>query len=132
MAAAQYDFDIEQGSSYKLAFVYKDADKNVVDLSNWCVRFIITTSNNQTIQYHSENTDFSEYKLSLDGPNGKVTLLLPADTTNNFDFKSARYDVELVSDDELYSNGGFYTTRILYGVINILKRYSKNPTSMEC
>jgi hypothetical protein len=69
MAAAQYDFDIEQGSSYKLAFVYKDADKNVVDLSNWCVRFIITTSNNQTIQYHSENTDFSEYKLSLDGPN---------------------------------------------------------------
>jgi hypothetical protein len=91
----------------------------------------MTTSDNQTITYNSGITS-SSYKMSLDGPTGKITLLLPAITTNNFTFKTAKYDLELESDDVLYSGGGNYTNRILYGVITIVKRISNNSTILDC
>jgi hypothetical protein len=131
MAAAKYDFDIEQGSSFTISFTYKDSTNTVVNISNWCARIIMTTSDNQTITYSSGTTS-SDYKMSLDGPTGKVTLLLPAITTNNFTFKTAKYDLELESDDVLYSGGGNYTNRILYGVITIVKRISNNSTILDC
>ena len=131
MAAAKYDFDIEQGSSFTISFTYKDSTNTVVNISNWCARIIMTTSDNQTITYSSGITS-SSYKMSLDGPNGKITLLLPAITTNNFTFKTAKYDLELESDDVLYSGGGNYTNRILYGVITIVKRISNNSTILDC
>ena len=131
MAAAKYDFDIEQGSSFTISFTYKDSTNTVVNISNWCARIIMTTSDNQTITYSSGITS-SSYKMSLDGPTGKITLLLPAITTNNFTFKTAKYDLELESDDVLYSGGGNYTNRILYGVITIVKRISNNSTILDC
>jgi hypothetical protein len=131
MAAAKYDFDIEQGSSFTISFTYKDSTNTVVNISNWCARIIMTTSDNQTITYSSGITS-SDYKMSLDGSNGKITLLLPAITTNNFTFKTAKYDLELESDDVLYSGGGNYTNRILYGVITIVKRISNNSTILDC
>ena len=131
MAAAKYDFDIEQGSSFTISFTYKDSTNTVVNISNWCARIIMTTSDNQTITYSSGITS-SSYKMSLDGPTGKITLLLPALTTNNFTFKTAKYDLELESDDVLYSGGGNYTNRILYGVITIVKRISNNSTILDC
>lgn len=131
MAAAKYDFDIEQGSSFTISFTYKDSTNTVVNISNWCARIIMTTSNSQTITYSSGVTS-SEYKMTLDGVNGKITLLLPAITTNNFSFKTAKYDLELESDDPLYSEGGNYTSRILCGTITIVKRNSHNSTVLEC
>ena len=131
MAAAKYDFDLEQGSSFTISFTYKDSTNTVVNISNWCARIIMTTSDNQTITYSSGTTS-SSYKMSLDGPTGKITLLLPAITTNNFTFKTAKYDLELESDDVLYSGGGNYTNRILYGVITIVKRISNNSTILDC
>ena len=131
MAAARYDFDIEQGSSFTISFTYKDNTNAVVNISNWCARIIMTTSDNQTIIYSSGITS-SSYKMSLDGPNGKITLLLPAVTTNDFTFKTAKYDLELESDDPLYIGGGNYTNRILYGLITIVKRISHNSTILDC
>lgn len=131
MSAALYNFSIEQGSSHAISFIYKDNAKNVIDISNWCARMILTTSDNQTIVYQSGNTN-TQYKMTIDGPNGKISLLLPAETTNNFTFKSAKYDLEVESDDELYTGGGNYTDRLLYGTISIIKRNSHNSTAMEC
>lgn len=131
MAAAEYNFNIEQGSSFTISFTYKDSTNTVVNISNWCARIIMTTSDNQTITYSSGTTS-SNYKMSLDGPNGKITLLIPALTTNNFTFKTAKYDLELESDDVLYSGGGNYTNRILHGTITIVKRSSHNSTVLEC
>lgn len=132
MAASKYDFPIEQGSSFKMAMIYKNAEGNVIDLTGWCARLIWTTNLNQVQVFSTQNTDYSVYKFTLDGAAGKMTLLLPSTTTNNFDFTTARYDLELQSPDLLYSQGGNYTTRILYGIITITKRYSKNNTELDC
>lgn len=132
MSASKYDFRIEQGTSFKLSLVYKDSEKNIIDLTNWCARLIWKTNNGVTNVFSTENTDYSIYKFSLDGPNGKLTLLLPASTTNNFDFTTAKYDLELSSPDDLYAGGGKYTIRILYGVISILKRNSQGSSTLDC
>lgn len=131
MAAAKYDFDIEQGSSFTITFTYKDSEKNIVDITNWCARLLLTTSDNQTVTYSSGNTT-PQYKMSINGASGQIMFILPASTTNSFTFKSAKYDLELESDDVLYANGGKYTTRLLYGTITIVKRNSNNSTAMEC
>lgn len=131
MAAAEYNFSIDQGSSFTISFTYKDSNNTVIDISNWCARITMRTSDNQVILYNSGITN-SDYKMTLDGPNGKITLLLPSITTNNFSFKTAKYDLELESDDVLYSGGGNYTNRILHGTITITKRSSLSPTLLEC
>lgn len=132
MPATQYDFNIEQGSSFKISLVYKDKDKNVIDLTDWCARLTMKTSNNSVLVFDTTNVDYSVYKFSIDGPNGKMTLLIPAETTNNWSFKKARYDLELQSPDDIYSGGGKYTTRLIYGNINIIKRFSLSSNSMSC
>lgn len=132
MAASKYDFDIEQGSSFRFSLIYKDSSKNVIDLTGWCARLVWTTSSNTTKIFSSTNTDYSIYKFEIDGINGKLSLLIPSTTTNTFNFKSAKYDLELQSPDDLYAGGGKYTARILYGVINIVPRYSNSSQNLGC
>ena len=132
MPATQYDFNIEQGSSFKISLVYKDKDKNIVDLTGWCARLIMKTNSNSTLVFDTANLDYSVYKFSIDGSNGKITLLIPAETTNNWNFKKASYDLELQSPDDLYSGGGKYTSRILFGNINVVKRFSLSSSGMSC
>jgi len=131
MAAAKYDFNVEQGSSYNLTFIYKNNEGTPIDITDWCARMLLTTSDNQTIIYSTGNEN-ANYKMTIDGPNGKIVLMIPAFATNNFSFKSAKYDFELESNDVFYSQGGNYVTRVLFGTISVIKRNSKNSTNMEC
>ena len=48
MAAGKYDFSIEQGSSFKIDFIYKDQNKTPVDLTNWCARLSWKSSKMET------------------------------------------------------------------------------------
>lgn len=132
MSAAQYDFNIEQGSSFKLSLVYRDSNRNIIDLTGWCARLIWKTSQNVTQSFHSNNTSQNLYRFTLDGPNGKLTLVLPASTTNNFSFTTAKYDLELQSPTEIFNGGGKYTIRILYGTATLIKRNSRSSAPLEC
>ena len=132
MAASKYDFAIEQGTSFKLSLIYKDANGIAVDLTGWCARLVWKTNTNNLQIFSSDNLDHSVYKFIIDDVNGKLTLMLPASTTNGFNFNTAKYDLELQSPDDIYAGGGKYTTRLLFGTINIVKRFSQAPSSLEC
>lgn len=132
MPASKYDFSIEQGSSFKLSLIYKDQNNNPINLTDWCARLTWKTNTNITQIFLSSNIDYSVYKFTIDPLAGKLTLMIPASTTNSFNFVNAKYDLELQSPDDLYTGGGKYTTRLLYGVINIVKRFSSNNTNIEC
>ena len=132
MAASRYDFSIEQGASFRMSITYKDSQGNPIDITNWCARLTWITNTNITQSFVSTNINHSIYKYIIDGPNGKITLLFPATITNNFSFENAKYDLELQSDADQYIDGGKYTIRLLYGVINILPRYSKSLDSLDC
>lgn len=132
MAASKYDFSIEQGSSFKISLIYKDANKNPVDLTGWCARLTWTTNNGINQVFSTDNVDLNIYSFTIDEPNGKLTLIFPATTTNSFNFSTAKYDLELRSPEDLYSGGGKYTTRLLFGTISLVKRYSQANTTLEC
>ena len=132
MAASKYDFSIEQGTSFKLSLIYKDAERNPINLTNWCARIVWKTNLNTTQVFSSDNGDHSVYKFTIDESNGKLILLLPASTTNNFNFTTAKYDLELKSPDDLYDGGGKYSTRLLFGTVSIIKRFSQSPSILEC
>lgn len=130
MSAGKYDFSIEQGSSFTLSLVYKDSSGNPVDLTGWCARLIWKSSNG--IETFSTETVNPIYRFDIDEPNGKLIVQFPASVTNDFNFSTAKYDLELQSPDDLYSGGGKYTTRILYGTITLIKRFSQTNTVLEC
>jgi len=132
MSAAKYDFQIEQGSSFSMSLVYKDDDGNVIDLTGWCARIIWKTNLNTTQTFTTENLDYTTYKFTIEPELGRLKFLLPADTTNNFGFSTAKYDLELRSDEDLYAGGGKQVLRLLYGTATVIKRFSKSSELLEC
>ena len=132
MAANKYDFPIEQGSSFRLSLVYKDQNGNPIDLTNYCARLTWTTNTGSTQIFTTENIDLSQYSFTIDGPQGSILLLVPASVTNSYDFLSAQYDFEIQSDQNLYTGGGKQVTRLLYGKIELIKRYSQTNTLLQC
>jgi hypothetical protein len=132
MAASKYDFSIEQGTSFRIALIYKDSEGNPINLTNWCARLIWKTNNGTTQTFSTDNLDYSVYKFIIDEAAGKLTLLIPADTTNGFNFTIAKYDLELQSPDDLYDGGGKYTIRLLFGTINLAKRNSQSVIALDC
>lgn len=132
MAATEYNFSIEQGTSFRLSITYKDKDKNIVDITDYCARLIWITNTGITQAFSTENTDASLYSFAIDGPNGKITLLLPASITNSFNFATARYDLELMSDVDLYPGGGKELSRLLFGTVSLIRRNSKTSSEIVC
>lgn len=133
MPAANYDFIIEQGTSFKLSLVYKDANGDVVDLTNWCARLVMKPKyNGSSTIFTTNNMDYSLYKFYIDGPNGKIVLLIPADTTNNYTVDQMNYELEIQSPENFYAEGGKYTSRILEGSIFIKKRNTKYTETLDC
>jgi hypothetical protein len=132
MPASQYDFTIEQGSSFRLSIVYKDSNGNPIDLTNWCARLVWTTNLNANQTFISTNIDYSIYKFTIEALLGKLTLLIPPSTTNGFTFNTAKYDLELQSDEDFYNGGGKDKIRLLNGTVTINKRYSKVSTALSC
>lgn len=130
MSAGLYDFSIEQGSSFTLSLIYKDSDGNPVNLTGWCAR--LTWKTNTGISTFTTETTNPNYRFEIDEPNGKIILQFPASVTNDFDFNTAKYDLELQSPDDLYTSGGKFTTRILYGTTTLIKRFSQTNTTLEC
>lgn len=132
MPAAKYDFNIEQGSSFKLSLIYKNNDQTVKNLTNWCARLTWITDEGVTQTFSTTNIDYSLYKFTITGSEGKILLQMPASLTNNFTFSSAKYDLEIESPNEIYAGGGNEIIRIVYGTVKILQRYSENDNLLEC
>lgn len=130
MSAGTYDFKIEQGTSFTLSLVYKDSEGNPVNLTGWCAR-LIWKSNNGIETFSTENTT-SNYRFEMDEPNGKLILQFPAATTNNFQFSTAKYDLELQAPDDFYLGGGKYITRLVSGTVTIVKRFSQTNEVLAC
>lgn len=118
MAAAQYDFLIEQGSAKEIVFNYLDASGNAIDISNYAVYLRWVGNNGQ--QFSASNCDItSDYSL-VTNSSGQIILKLPAKTTQQFTFATASYDLELQSPNEQYYGSGDTLNRILFGTISLV------------
>lgn len=132
MSASQYNFSIEQGSSFQLNIVYSDSDNNPIDLTGWCGRLVWITDEDDTVVFLTTNNNPTLYNFAIIAPSGLISLQIPASGTNAYSFNTARYDLELESDDELYAGSGKDIRRILYGDITLIKRHSSYSNILDC
>lgn len=96
MPAANYDFEIEQGSKFLRYFVYKDDAGDPVDLTGRTARMQIRTNVNSPSVLMELTTQND--RIVIDGPEGKVTLTLTAQDTADIEWRKGVYDLELAID----------------------------------
>lgn len=125
MSAQQYNFPIEQGSSFELTITYTDNNGNPIDLTGWKGRLVVSRKDGNIDTFLTTNTNPLLYKFSINGPTGKLVLQIPPSVTNGYTYGSGKYDLEVESDEEIYTGGGPDVKRLLYGDISIIKRYSR-------
>ena len=138
MAAGIYNFTIEQGTTFQRTFKYKDASGNPLDLTDHDIRMQLR----DTLADTPGSTKFFEFgsgsAFSLAGSGGlfivssseagaaatpavfdQFTLFISSSATENMDFESALYDIEIQE-----SSSGI-VTRLLQGKVKISKEVTR-------
>lgn len=131
MPAATYNFTIEKGTAFVIAFEYQDDTNVAINLTNWCAR-LRWVDNNGNIMAFNSGTKNSSYEMTIDPILGKVTLKIPASQTAAYDFTTASYDLELQEPNDLYDGGGKKIFRILQGVITLQERNVPDTDAFSC
>lgn len=131
MPAADYNFEIEKGTSFFISFDYKDDNGIAINLTNWCAR-LRWVDNSNNIKTYITNTTNSEYQFNIDPLVGRITLRFPASTTAAFGFATASYDLELQEPNDLYSGGGKKVFRILKGIVTLVTRNVSGDDPFIC
>lgn len=128
MPAGQYDFSIEQGTSFGMTLRYADSGNAPIDLSAFsCARMQWNTNINTTYQFTTNNTNPSLYLFEFASPlnSGIINFKIPASITAGYNFNTAAYDIELESIVPFYSGGGPQVIRLLQGTITVLPEITK-------
>lgn len=93
--AGRLDLIIEQGTLFNVQLEYLEADEETpINLSDFDGRMDIRPFQESTDIILTLTTSGGE--ITIDGPNGLVTLILTADVTTALAFDCAVYDLELV------------------------------------
>lgn len=133
MPAAEYNFTIEKGTSFVIAFEYKDDNNIPIDITNWCARIRwIEDQETPVIRTFVTNTRNNDYEFTIDPLLGKVVLKLSAAFTASLNFLNARYDFELQEPNDLFSGGGKKIFRILQGNVALLIRNVPGDDAFAC
>lgn len=124
MAAGNYSFTIEQGTTFERIFKYKDEDGNPLDLSGYDIRMQIRSSFDSAILANltSGSGDFV-ISVPADAAEGvtaknQIKLTISASHTAAYTFDQARYDIELESTAGV-------VTRLLQGKIKLSREVTK-------
>ena len=122
MAAATYNFDIEQGSDFILSFQYNDENSIPVNLSGKCVVLRWTQNDgggkifSTSVPASLENQD-SGYSLVANSQ-GTITLQISAQKTKAYTFTSATYDLDIIETDGTLKKN----TRLSTGNVGVILR----------
>tara|TARA_R110000824_G_scaffold139493_1_gene304615 strand:- start:810 stop:1223 length:414 start_codon:yes stop_codon:yes gene_type:complete len=133
MAAGQYTFTVEQGSTTDFEVQYTDNDGNPIDLQHHVARMQLRQNKSSTTPYltlsSSLNSDGTGLNLSgskhLSGypkplASGSIGVYISAASSSELSFTEAVYDLEIASA----SSADIHVTRLLEGKIKL----SKNVT----
>lgn len=110
MTAALRDFTIEQGATFSQPLLWRDSSNNPVNLTGYTARMQARrskTSEEAVVDLTTENGG-----IVLGGATGRITLRIPAATTNTYTWLRAYYDLELVAP-------GGDVRRLLQGELNV-------------
>jgi hypothetical protein len=116
MAAATYNFDIEQGATLRKPIVWKDSTNAVVNLTGYTAKMQVrrsAASDEVLLELSSANG-----KIAITPLQGKVELIFSAATTEAVDWRRGKYDLELTSADGT-------VTRLIEGEITVSREVTR-------
>lgn len=116
MAAATYNFQIEQGATLLKPVAWKDSTGAAVNLTGYTARMQVRQSASAEevlLELSTENS-----KISLTPLTGTITLIFSAATTAAIDWKRGKYDLELISPDGT-------VTRLIEGEITVSREITR-------
>lgn len=130
MAAGNYSFTIEQGTTVDFEIQYTDVNDLPINLTGYSGRMQIKSgfANDKPITYSSLSSsrypdgtglNFSGSSGNTPLASGSIGIYISAVSSSAFTFAKAKYDLELVS--------GSTVTRILEGVITLSKEVTTIP-----
>jgi len=128
MSAGSYDFVIEQGASYGVSIQYTNASGIPIDLSQFShARMQWITDSDNALSFTTTNTNSGLYLFEFGSPlsSGIINLKIPASITGGYNFTTAEYDMELVSNNDFYNGGGPEVIRLLQGNVTIVPEITK-------
>lgn len=105
MPAANYDIVIEQGATFNLSIIWKDADGNGIDISDCTARMQIRKSypSNEVVLSLTDTDG-----IFIGSVFGSIDIEIPADVTETLDLRRGAYDLEI-------ENSAGTVTRLLQG-----------------
>jgi hypothetical protein len=110
MVAAKHTFKMEQGATFSRTFVLTDDVGTPIDITSYIARMQIRSSIAAISTILDASTTGSY--MTIDGPNGKVTLTVPATVTSTYTTIDSVYDLEVQSPTGI-------VTRLLEGSIKL-------------
>jgi hypothetical protein len=110
MSAGKYNFEIEQGATFRRSVTYKDSDDVAIDLSNATVRMQIR--NNYSSEEAAISLSTPDSGIALESDTGVFTFTITAEQTAALTFVQGVYDIEIE-----YASGD--VERILEGRVKV-------------
>ena len=114
MAAAVYNFDIEQGATFSKVVTWYDADGALVDLTSYTAAMKAKVNEDDSVAVIDSASNLT---ITLGGALGTITLAMTASQTAALTFRTAHYDLELTLTGTV--------TRLLKGIITLDKEITK-------
>lgn len=88
------NFKIIQGDSFVLSAFYKDSDNNPINLSGYTAEFQVKDQPGGKVVCATATTSSG---ISIDAPNGKITVTLTSTQTKKFTIPRAAYQLQIDS-----------------------------------
>lgn len=133
MPAVTYNFLLEQGSDFEIFFQYNDANNNPINLSDKCVvlQWIDSAKTNKQVFSTAALAQYDVNDWSLTADNrGRIRFRISANLTQNYNFDTAVYDLDIIS-----LNNRLRNIRLSTGTITLVKRNlalaSSCPASLD-
>ena len=110
MAAAEYDFSIEQGATFSKVVTWYDSSGSLVDLTSYTAALKAKVNKDDA---NAVIDSTSNLTITLGGAAGTITFAMTASQTAALTFRTAYYDLELTLSGTV--------TRLLKGLITLDK-----------
>ncbi len=128
MAAGNYSFTIEQGTTINFEVQYTDSGSNPINLTGYSGKMQIRSNfaNDQPTTYATLSSSLASDGTGLNfsgsaGTNppssGSIGIYISAASSSAFTFTKAKYDLEITS--------GSTVTRLLQGVVTLSKEVTQ-------
>jgi hypothetical protein len=128
MAAGNYSFTIEQGTTVNFEIQYTDSENNPINLTGYSGKMQIKSNfaDDRPVTYATLSSslavdgtglNFSGSAGNRPPASGSIGIYISAASSSAFNFAKAKYDLEITS--------GSTVTRLLQGVITLSKEVTR-------